>query len=80
MRSVTVHEAKTHLSRLLVAVAEGEEIEVCRGDVPMARLVPVRPAQPSRPAVGVVTSLPVHCAPDCFEPADDEEVARWGLS
>lgn len=79
MRSVTVHEAKTHLSRLLAAVAEGEEIEVCRGDVPMARLVPIRPARPSRPAVGVVTSLPVQASPDCFDPMGDEEAAAWGL-
>ncbi len=41
MRSVGVHEAKTHLSALLRRVAAGEEIEITRGDVPVARLVPV---------------------------------------
>ena len=38
---VNVHEAKTHLSRLLRRVAEGEEIVIARSGVPVARLVPV---------------------------------------
>ena len=37
--SVTIHEAKTHLSRLIVRVEAGEEIIVRRGKVPVARLV-----------------------------------------
>jgi prevent-host-death family protein len=40
MRSVNVHEAKTHLSRLLVQVARGEEIVIARAGKPIARLVP----------------------------------------
>ena len=38
---VKVHEAKTHLSRLLQRVEAGEEITIARGDTPIARLVPV---------------------------------------
>jgi prevent-host-death family protein len=38
---VNVHEAKTHLSRLLRRVAEGEEIIISRNGRPVARLVPV---------------------------------------
>ena len=38
---VKVHEAKTHLSRLLQRVEAGEEITIARGDKPIARLVPV---------------------------------------
>lgn len=40
---VNVHEAKTHLSRLLRRVASGEEIVIARAGVPVARLVPVEP-------------------------------------
>ena len=40
---VTVHEAKTHLSRLLRRVGEGEEIIIARGKEPVARLVPIEP-------------------------------------
>ena len=36
-----VHEAKTHLSRLLDQVAAGEEVILARAGVPVARLVPV---------------------------------------
>jgi prevent-host-death family protein len=41
MHEVNVHEAKTHLSRLLVRVAQGEEIIIARAGKPIARLVPV---------------------------------------
>lgn len=41
MHEVNVHEAKTHLSRLLVRVAHGEEIVIARAGKPIARLVPV---------------------------------------
>jgi prevent-host-death family protein len=43
MTEVGVHEAKTHLSRLLRRVAEGEEIIITSGGRPAARLVPVGP-------------------------------------
>lgn len=36
----SVHEAKTHLSRLLVQVEAGEEVVIRRGPHPVARLVP----------------------------------------
>jgi prevent-host-death family protein len=42
MIEVGVHEAKTHLSRLLQRVAAGEEIVIARGGKPVARLVPVQ--------------------------------------
>jgi len=38
---VGVHEAKTHLSRLLQRVAAGDEVIITRGGVPVAKLVPV---------------------------------------
>lgn len=41
MTEVNVHEAKTHLSKLLVRVARGEEIIIARAGKPVARLVPI---------------------------------------
>lgn len=38
---VNIHEAKTHLSRLLQKVAAGEEVTIARAGVPVARLVRV---------------------------------------
>ena len=43
MTEVGIHEAKTHLSRLLRQVALGEEFTITRGGEPVARLVPVTP-------------------------------------
>jgi len=40
---VNIHEAKTHLSRLLQRVAAGEEVIIARAGVPVARLVAVEP-------------------------------------
>lgn len=49
MRTVNVHEAKTHLSRLLEAVEAGEEVLIARAGRPVARLGPLtRAAQPRR--------------------------------
>jgi prevent-host-death family protein len=42
MTEVNVHEAKTHLSRLLRRVEAGEEILISRAGRPVARLVPAR--------------------------------------
>lgn len=41
-KSVGVHEAKTHLSRLLERVSAGEEITITRRGEEVARLVPAR--------------------------------------
>lgn len=49
---VNVHEAKTHLSRLLQRVEAGEEIVIGRAGHPVARLVPVgRERSPRTPGV-----------------------------
>ncbi len=41
---VNVHQAKTHLSRLLERVRAGEEIVLAKAGTPVARLVPIAPA------------------------------------
>jgi prevent-host-death family protein len=45
MTEVGVHEAKTHLSRLLRRVAAGEQIIITSGGRPAARLVPFERVQ-----------------------------------
>ena len=46
---INVHEAKTHLSRLLKRVAAGEEITIARAGVPVAKLIALAPASTKRP-------------------------------
>jgi prevent-host-death family protein len=45
---VNVHEAKTHLSRLLSRVEAGEQVTIARAGRPVAKLVPVAKAQRRR--------------------------------
>ena len=46
---MNIHEAKTHLSRLLQRVAEGEEVVIARAGIPIAKLIPAGPEHKSRP-------------------------------
>ena len=46
---VNIHEAKTHLSRLLQRVAAGEEITIARAGVPVAKLIAASSQSKSRP-------------------------------
>ena len=52
MKTVSVHEAKTHLSRLINRVLAGEEIIVTRGKDEVIKLVPAKPATSSRRVPG----------------------------
>jgi prevent-host-death family protein len=47
-KTVNVHEAKTHLSRLLGRVERGEEIVIARSGRPIARLLPFLPNKTTR--------------------------------
>ncbi|MEA3347850.1 MAG: type II toxin-antitoxin system prevent-host-death family antitoxin, partial [Pseudomonadota bacterium] len=51
MTTVNVHEAKTHLSRLLVRAHAGEEIVIAKAGHPYARLVPLNPAKQRQPGI-----------------------------
>lgn len=76
MATVTIHEAKTHLSRLIERARQGEEIVIAKGKEPVVRLTPVAPARRSMPGAwkGLVSS-----SEDAFAPLTDEELAEWGL-
>ena len=47
---VNIHEAKTHLSKLLVRVALGEEVIIAKAGKPVARLVAIKRSQAQTPA------------------------------
>lgn len=49
MKAVNVHEAKTHLSRLLARVEEGEEVIIARAGRPVARITRFAPRGKQRP-------------------------------
>ena len=72
---VNVHEAKTHLSRLLQRVAEGEEITIARAGVPIARLVAIEPKKKER-ALGIARGE-IWVADDFDAPLPDELLAAF---
>ena len=70
MTKVNVHEAKTHLSRILERVASGEEIVIAKAGKPVARLVGVAGAR--RPRVPGTLRGKIRIAPDFDAPLPDE--------
>lgn len=48
MHKVNIHEAKTHLSRLIEEVEAGEDVIIARNGKPVARLMPVQKARSPR--------------------------------
>jgi len=49
---VNIHQAKTHLSRLLEEVRAGQEIVLAKGNTPYARLVPYLAEKPKQRELG----------------------------
>jgi len=43
MSAINIHEAKTHLSRIVDEVAAGKEVLIAKAGKPMARLSPLKP-------------------------------------
>ena len=74
MSIVNVHQAKTHLSRLLAQVEAGEEIVIARRGQPVARLVGCKPRGKRQPDVlkGKIV-LPE----GFFDPLSEEELKVW---
>lgn len=69
---INVHEAKTHLSRLLERVQNGEQIILAKAGRPCARLVPLEEHRPrvAGMARGRLTKA-------FFEPLPEQELDAW---
>jgi prevent-host-death family protein len=52
LETVNMHEAKTHLSKLVERVEKGEEIVISRAGKPAAKLVPVPQEKPGKRKLG----------------------------
>ena len=74
MVTVNVHEAKTHLSRLIAQVEAGEEVVIARNGKPVVRLMPVQQSGPREPGswkgrISIDDSF--------FDPLPEDELAAW---
>ncbi len=75
MKPVTVHAAKTNLSKLIERACAGEEVIIARGATPVVRLVPVHATSPKRVFGTLRRRLSV--PPEFFEPLPAGELAEW---
>ncbi len=48
MLTINIHEAKTHLSRLVEAAAKGEPFIIAKAGKPMVKVVPLEPEKPRK--------------------------------
>ena len=48
MRTVNIHEAKTHLSKLVEQVARGESFVIAKAGKPLAKVIPLEAPEPSQ--------------------------------
>lgn len=71
---VNVHQAKTHLSRLLERAHSGEEIILAKAGKPYAKLVPLDEQKPRR-APGQLRGLAL--SDEFFDPLPEEELTAW---
>jgi len=73
MQQFTIHAAKTHLSRLIEAALDGEDVVIAKGRKPLVRLVPI-----AREGfkMGLLKGQ-VGTVPDFFEPMDKDELEAW---
>jgi len=76
MRQVTMHAAKTQLSKLVRAVEAGEEVVILRGRKPVARLVAATPPTPVR-RFGVMKGL-IELTDEFFLPLPPEYLGLDG--
>ena len=70
----SVHEAKTHLSRLIADALAGEDVVIARGKEPVVRLVPVAGKPRRKP--GTLQGK-IDIGPAFFDPLPEDELALW---
>lgn len=79
MATVSVHEAKTHLSRLIEQVLAGEEVVISRNKEPVVRLVREAPVK-KKPLLGAMKGQLGDIDRSVFAPMTEEELKDWGLA
>ena len=70
MIKLNVHEAKTHLSRYLTQLSEGDTIVLCKRNVPIAEIRPLKPARTERRPIGLAKGR-FEVPPEFFDPLPD---------
>lgn len=72
MQTINIHEAKAKLSEYLAAVEAGETVVICRRNVPVAEIVPIRQARKEPRSIGLACDADYEIPASFFEPLPDE--------
>jgi antitoxin (DNA-binding transcriptional repressor) of toxin-antitoxin stability system len=78
METITIHKAKTQLSRLIEKVCRGEEIVIARGKQPVVKLVALPAARKKKRIPGLWKGK-VSYTSDAFDPLTDQELKDLGF-
>jgi antitoxin (DNA-binding transcriptional repressor) of toxin-antitoxin stability system len=76
MIRLNIHEAKTHLSRHLAELPEGEVIVICRRNVPIAEIRLLPQARTSPRPIGLARGQ-IKVPPEFFEPLPDDMLTAF---
>ncbi len=71
---VTIHAAKTNLSKLIDAALSGEEVVIAKGQKPVVKIVPVTQATFT---IGLLKDKGIGKGPDFLEPMREDDLALW---
>jgi prevent-host-death family protein len=74
---ISIHAAKTHLSRLIARAEAGEEIIIARGNKPVAKIVSIEPSNPKPRRIFGALKGQFTVGPEFFEPLPAEELDTW---
>jgi prevent-host-death family protein len=73
---VSIHQAKTHLSKLIAAVERGEEVVIARRDKPVVRLVQEKPPKPMRVLGTLAGTMDPRVIDYLTDPAVDQKIEK----
>jgi len=75
METITIHKAKTQLSRLIEKACRGEEIVIARGKQPVVKLVAIENKLGNRKSGAWKGKIKI--GPEFFEPLPPGELEGW---
>lgn len=72
--TVNIHDAKTHLSRILERVRQGETVIIAKAGEPVAQLIPYTP---TKAVIGALDHLGVRLSDEEWEESDQALADHW---
>ncbi len=77
MKEANIVEFKNHLSEMIAQVENGEEIEIRRRNLPVAKVIPIRKPGQNKTRLGIGKETVLFLADDLTEPFMEEE--NWDM-